>query len=136
MQVYNYSYFCVCTFDVFIVSFLTNLRSVSKIKGKDVLVRSSANLKSFLNGDLHFFIYLKSCCFFFSHTHIHTNFAFGSLVLFSIASALFQDFLSNQTHIAKIPFWFLETQGSTIDSIYGLLLLSRAPQDSIDTKIL
>ena len=25
-----------------------------------------------------------------------------------------------------IPFWFLETQGSTVDSIYGLLLLSRA----------
>ena len=31
---------------------------------------------------------------------------------------------------------FLETQGSTIDSLYGLLLLSRAPQDSIDTSAL
>ena len=45
---------------------------------------------------------------------------------------LFQDFLPNQTHIPKISFWFLETQGSTIGSICELLLLSRASQDSID----
>ena len=37
--------------------------------------------------------------------------------------------------LAKICFGFLETQGSTIDSIYGLLLLSSAPQDSIDTTV-
>ena len=72
---------------------------------------------------------------FFSLTHIHTNSAFSSGILFSIASALFQGFLSNQTHIVKIPFLFLETQGSTIDSIYEFLLLSRAPQDSIDTTV-
>ena len=54
---------------------------------------------------------------------------------FLIMLALFQDFLSNQTHTAKIPFWFLETQGLTVDSIYGLLLLSKAPQDSIDTTV-
>ena len=71
--------------------------------------------------------------FFLSHTY--SNSAFSSGILFSIASALFQDFLSNQTHIAKIPFRCLETQGSTIDSIYGLLLLSRAPQDNIDTTV-
>ena len=65
--------------------------------------------------------------------HIHTDSAFSSGILFFIAPTLFQGFRSNQTHIAKIPFWFLETQGSTIDSIYELLLLSRAPQDSIDT---
>ena len=50
--------------------------------------------------------------------------------------SLFQDFLQNQTHAAKIFFGFLEKQGPTINSIYGLLLLSRAPQDSIDTTIL
>ena len=65
-------------------------------------------------------------------SHIYTDSAFSSGIRFSIAPTIFQDFLSNQTHIAKIPFWFLETQGSTIDSIYELLLLSRAPQDSID----
>ena len=54
---------------------------------------------------------------------------------FSIASALFYDFLSNQTHIAKISFRFLETQDSTVNSIYGWLLLSRAPQDVTDTAI-
>ena len=50
--------------------------------------------------------------------------------------SFFQDFLSNQTHITKISFWFWEKQGSTIDSVYGLLLLSRAPHDSIGTTVL
>ena len=63
-----------------------------------------------------------------------TNSAFSSWILFSIGSALFQDFLPNQTHIARISFCFLETQGSTIDFIYGLLLFSKAPKDSIDTN--
>ena len=47
---------------------------------------------------------------------------------------LFQDFLPNQTHIPKITFLFLETQGYAMGSIYELLLLSRAPQDSIDNR--
>ena len=75
----------------------------------------------------------KLLIFSFSHAYKYTNSAFSSWIPFSIASALFQDFPPNQTHIVRISFWFWETQGSTIDSIYGLLLLSRAPQDSIDT---
>ena len=43
---------------------------------------------------------------------------------------LFQNFIPNQTNTAKISFRLLETQGSTIDSINELLLLSRAPQDT------
>ena len=86
-------------------------------------------------GDLHFLYTLKWLHEFHNYYNTHKNLAFSSGILFSIASALFQDFLSNQTHIAKIPFWFLETQGSSIDSIYELLLLSRAPQDSVDTAV-
>ena len=64
--------------------------------------------------DLHFLYNLKwlnefqTYYFFLSLIHINTNSAIISEILFSIASALLQDFLSNQTHIAKIPFWFLE----------------------------
>ena len=47
----------------------------------------------------------------------------------------FSDFLSNQIHKARISSWFLEAQSSTIYFIYGLLLLSRAPQDSIDATV-
>ena len=35
-----------------------------------------------------------------------------------------------------MSFWFQEKQGPTIDSIYGLLRLSRAPEDSMDTTAL
>ena len=72
----------------------------------------------------------KTVIFFLSHTYINSAFSTG--ILFPIASSLF---LSNQTHIVKIPFLFLETQSATIDSIYGLLLLSRVPHDSIDTAV-
>ena len=48
----------------------------------------------------------------------------------------FFNFLQNQTQTLKMSFWFFEKQGPTIDSIYGLLLLSRALQDNIDTNIL
>ena len=108
-------------------------KTVSKVKEKDVLARSSANLKTFLNKRFTVLTFLISY-FQFSHTHTH-KFRSWLRDIFSIASALFQDFLSNHTHIARIPFWFLETQGSTTDSIYGLLLLSRAPQDSVDTTV-
>ena len=67
-------------------------------------------------------------------THKYNNSAFCSWILFFHCLNLFQDFLPNQTHIPKISFWFLETQGSTIGSIYELLLLSRAPHDSIDNR--
>ena len=70
---YKFSYFCVCTFDVSLVRFLRHFWTVFKVKEMDVLVRSSANLRSFLNGRFTFFIYLK---IFFSHTHEHTHFAF------------------------------------------------------------
>ena len=72
---------------------------------------------------------------FYPHAHKYTNSAFSPWILFSIASARFQDFLPNQTYIASIYFWFLKTQGFTIDSIYGLLLFSRAPKDSMDTTV-
>ena len=73
---------------------------------------------------------------FLSNTQVHK---FRILLLkdtFFHRLTLFEDFLPNQTHIAKISFRFLETQGSTIESINGLLLLSRAPPDSIDTTVL
>ena len=46
--------------------------------------------------------------FFLSQTQMH-KFQLNSWILFSIASALFQEFFPNQTHIVKISFWFLET---------------------------
>ena len=61
--------------------FLHHFRKVSKVKEKDVLVRRSALLKSFLNRDFNalkmiavipklliFFLFLS-----FSHTHTHTH---------------------------------------------------------------
>ena len=82
-------------------------------------------LKSFLNRRFGFLLYLKIDysnlkAVFSSLTHKYTNTAFNSWIPFSIALTLFQDFLLNQTHIARIPFWFLETQGFTINSISGL----------------
>ena len=52
-----------------------------------------------------------------------------------IASLILQDFPLDESHIVSIFFWFLETKDSTHDCICGLLLLSRAPQDSINTTI-
>ena len=42
-----------------------------------------------------------------THTHIHAHthkFSFQPIILFSIASALFQGFFPNQTRIARISF--------------------------------
>ena len=100
-----------------IYTFERSLKSVKERK-KDVLVRSSihlksfrssVHLKSFLNKRFTFFDALKIITailklFCFSHSQVH-NF-------------LFQDFFPNPTHIARIFFWFLETQGSTIDWFY------------------
>ena len=121
-----FSCFCVYPFDVSFAIF----RTVSKVKENDILVRNSANLRTSLNGR---FTFLTSY-FHFSHTHTH-KFRFWLRDFFSIAWALFQDFLSCQTHILKISLWFLETEGSTTDAVYGLLLLWRASQDSIDTTV-
>ena len=83
-----------------------------------------------------------SLCHKHAHTHTHTHITqihkshFISSILFFIASVLLQDFLQSQTHIARISFRFSETQGSTVDSIYGLLLLSRTPEDSKDVTVL
>ena len=91
--------------------------------------------------DLHFLYTLKwlvisRLLIFFFLTHKYTNSAFSSWILFLYCLSLFQDFLVNQTHIVKISFWFLEAQGSTIDYIYGLLRLSKALQNNIDTTVL
>ena len=60
------------------------------------------------------------------------KFRFQLMKTFFLALFPFQDFLLNQTYIARISFWFLET---TIKSIYGLSLISRAPQDRIHTTV-
>ena len=61
------------------------------------------------------------------HTHKSTISALSPWILFYIALALFQNFLLNQTNIARISFRFLEKNVSTIYFLY-LLLLSRGPQ--------
>ena len=72
---------------------------------------------------------------FFLSSHKYTNSAFCSWILFFTASTFFRiSFPIKPTY--RRSFWFLETQGSTISSIYELLLLSREPQDSIDTTVL
>ena len=60
------------------------------------------------------------------------KFRFQLMKTFFLALAPFQDFLLNQTYIARISFWLLET---TIKSIYGLSLISGAPQDRIHTTV-
>ena len=72
---------------------------------------------------------------FVSVTHKYVNSTFSAWIRFSTGVALFQDFLPNQTNIAWIFLWFLETQGSTIDFIHGLLLLSKTLQDSIYKRV-
>ena len=136
-----FHYFCAHTFDVSFVCFLRHFQGGS-LKEKACFGRKFRKFKILFAWEIYIFIYLKmitwisKLLFFLSPPHIiHTNSAFISWLLFSITSALFQDFLSNQTHRVKIPFWFLETHGSTINSIYELLLLSRAPQDIIDTTV-
>ena len=78
---------------------------------------------------------ISKLLFFLSKAQVHQP-RFWLIDIFFHCISLFQDSLQNQTHTAKISFWFLENQGLTIDSIYGSLLLSRAPQDSMDTTIL
>ena len=73
-----------------------------------------------------------------THTHLHTlihKFRFQLMDISLIASALFQDSLPIQTDIDRTSFSFLQTQGSTIDSIHGLLFISRALKVSIDTTV-
>ena len=71
----------------------------------------------FWKGDLHFLYVLEMITaisnlliFSLSHTHKYIISAFSSWILFPIASALFQDFLPNKTHVARIYLWFIETQ--------------------------
>ena len=54
-----FSYFGAYTFDVSFVSFAI-FRTVSKVKKKDALVRSSALLKFFLNKRFAFLKYLEN----------------------------------------------------------------------------
>ena len=97
------------------------------------MVISSALLKSFLNRRFAFLTCLKNdysnfktVIFFLSHTHSHkyTNSAFGSR--FSSQS---------NPHSEDLFLMLRKGKGSTIDSMYRLYLLSRAPQDSIDTIV-
>ena len=106
------------------------------------MVRSSANLKSCLKGRFTFFVYLKMITwisklffFFLSPTHNKHKFRFHLKDTFFHCHSPFSGFSFQSNPHSEDPFWFLETQGSTIDSIYQLLLLSRAPQDSIDTAV-
>ena len=75
----TFFYACLVTFahvlstSPLFVSF-TIFRTASKVKGKNVLIRSSKNLRSFLNGRFIFLIYLKIIkllFFFLSHTHTY-----------------------------------------------------------------
>ena len=71
--------------------------------------------------------------FFFSLSHTNAQFPLSAHGhFFPLPQSFSRIVFANQTHTVWIYFRFLETQGSTIDSIYGLLFLSRAPQDSID----
>ena len=137
----HFSYSCTYTFDVSFVSFAI-FSTISKVKEKGCFGQTFCAFKILLELE-QLFTCLKNDCsnfkaktdFFLSSTHKYANSVFSSWIPFSIASTLFQDFLPNQTHIAIICFWFLETQGSTLDSICGLLLPSRAPKERIDTAV-
>ena len=75
-------------------------RTFSKVTEKDVLVKSSANLKSFLNRRFTFF-FLKIVAFFsLSHTHTH-KFCFKLKDPFFHCLSPFSKF---SFHIVKIPF--------------------------------
>ena len=75
--------------------------------------------------------------FFFSlyHTHLNTQFCFQFMDTFFYCLSPFSEFSSKSNPHSEDLFLILRTQGSTIDSIYELLILSRAPQDSIDTTV-
>lgn len=68
------------------------------------------------------------------HTQI-PKFRFHLMDTSFIASLILQDFPLDESRIASIFFWFLETKDSTHDCTCGLLLLSRAPQASIDARV-
>ena len=111
------------------------LRTVSKVKEKDVLVRSTANLKLFLSGRFTFFIYLKNSCFFFSQNK-HTNFAFDSGILFFIASAVVSGFSFQSAPHSKDPILILRNSRFH----YRLYIVRTVPSlksniDSIDTTV-
>ena len=108
-----FSYFCAHTFHVSFVSFLRHFQD-GLSKKKNVLVRSSTNLKSFLNGRFTFLMYLKmitwisKLLFFFLpqfNTHkfrFQLRDTFFHCLFFPFPLALFQGFLSNQIHVATI----------------------------------
>ena len=122
------SYSCAYTFDVseFFFAIFRTVKEKGCFGKKFCTVRFLMRLKND-------YINFKLLIFFLFLTHESINSVFSSWILFSIASALFLDVLLNQIHIASISSWFLGTQGSTTCSIYGFLILSRTPQDSIDT---
>ena len=121
---------CTSAFDVCLVTlahilstspflvFFVVFRSISKVKKKGCMVRSSVLF--------HFFCALKmttvvSKLLFFSVSHTQTH-----KFRFQLMNTFFHC-LSSSTASGSLP-------DSTIYCTYGLLLLSRAPQDSIDTQ--
>ena len=130
-----FSYSCAYAFDVFFLCFLRNCQD--RLQSEMQMVRNSTLTKFILNRKFIFLICfendysnLKAVICFLSHTQKYTNSTFSSWVIFFIATAHVQDFLPNHPHSKDLSL-ILETPGSIIDSIYGLLLLSRALQDSI-----
>ena len=106
------------------------------------MVRSSALSKS-LSNKITFLIRLendysnlKTVIFSLSYTQIH-KFHFQLMDTFFHCLSPFWGFFSQSDPYSEdhLFLWFLETQGPTICSLYGLLLLSRAPQYSIDATV-
>ena len=88
-------------------------KTVSKVKEKRCFGKRFCKFKILFEWEIYIFYILyndymnfRTLFFFFlSPPHIiHANSTFSSGILFFVASALFQDFFPNQTHIAKIPF--------------------------------
>ena len=117
-------------------------RTASKVDKKNVFVRGSDILKSFLNRRLTFFIcfrinYSNFKAVFFSLTHAQIHkFLFQLMNTFFHCLNAFSGFSSHSHAQGRISFWSLQAPGSTIASKYGLLLLSKARQSSTDTKSL
>ena len=82
---------------------------------------------------------ISKLLFFFSrtraHTHTHTQmhkFRFQLIHTFFHSPSHFSDFFCQFNPHSESLFLILRRQGFTLDSMYGLLFLLRALQDSID----
>ena len=116
-------------------------RSLQKRK-KDVYVKSPAILKSFFNRRFTFYIFLEKDCNDIKvvnvsdmHTHTHTQTLLSAYGTFFYCLSPFSGFSFQWNAHSENLFLILRNTASTIVSIYVLLLLWRAPQDSIDTTV-